>query len=75
MRGFSKTQAAGLFLAGAAAGAVTALLLSPKNGAQMRRQIRRFSKRTIDQLDDLQGDIRDQISESYSQVKRMITTA
>jgi gas vesicle protein len=75
MSGFSKTQVAGLFVAGAAIGAAAALLFAPKTGAQMRKDIRRFSKRTIGQLDDLQSDLRDQISEGYSQVKRMITTA
>ena len=75
MRGFSKTEVAGFFIAGAAAGAVTALLLAPKTGSQVRRDLRRFSKRAINQLGDLQSDLRDQISEGYSQVKKMIMTA
>jgi gas vesicle protein len=75
MRGFSKTEVAGFFLTGAAIGAAAALLLAPKSGVQMRKDIRRFSKKTINQLDDLQTDIRDQINEGYTQVKRMITTA
>jgi len=75
MRGFSKTEVAGFFLTGAAIGAAAGLLLAPKTGTQMRKDIRRFSKKTMDQLDDLQTDIRDQINDGYSQVKRMITTA
>jgi len=75
MRGFSKTEVAGFFVAGAAAGAITALLLAPKTGSQVRRDIRRFSKRTINQLDDLQADLREQISDGYAQVKKMIMTA
>jgi gas vesicle protein len=79
MRGFSKTEAAGFFLTGAAIGAAAALLFAPKTGSQMRKDIRRFSKKTIDQLDDLKSDfrdqLRDQINEGYTQVKRMITTA
>jgi gas vesicle protein len=82
MRGFSKTEAVGLFIAGAAVGAAAALLLTPKTGAQARKEIRRFSKRAVGQLDDLQSDIRDQITDGYEQVKsgyqqvkRMITTA
>ena len=75
MRGFSKTEMAGFFLTGAAIGAAAALLLAPKTGTQMRKDIRRFSKKTMDQLDGLQTDIRDQINDGYSQVKRMITTA
>ena len=75
MRGFSKTEVAGFFLTGAAIGAAAALLLAPKTGAQMRKDIRRISKKTMDQLDDLQTDIRDQLNDGYTQVKRMITTA
>ena len=72
MRGFSKTEVTGLFLTGAAIGAAAALLLAPKTGVQMRKDIRRLSKRTMDQLDDLQSDIREQISESYGQVIEVI---
>ena len=68
MRGVSKTQVAGLFLTGAAVGAVVALVIAPKTGAQTRRDIRRFSKKTMDQLDNLQSDVRDQVSERYEQV-------
>jgi gas vesicle protein len=68
MRGISKTQVAGLFLTGAAVGAAAALLFAPKSGAQTRKDIRKFSKKTVDQLGDLQSDIREQISERYDQV-------
>jgi len=75
MRGFSKTEVAGFVIAGAAIGAAAALLFAPKTGNQMRKDIRRLSKRTVNQLDDLQSDLRGQINEGYTQVKRMITTA
>jgi len=68
MRGFSKTEVAGFFLTGAAIGAVAGLLMAPKSGTQTRRDIRRFSKKTIDQLDDLQSDVREQITDGYEQV-------
>jgi gas vesicle protein len=55
MRRFSKTQVAGLFLTGATVGAAVALLFAPKAGAQTRKDLRRFSKRTVNQLDDLQS--------------------
>ena len=61
-----------MFIAGAAMGAVAALLFAPKAGVQVRKDIRRFSKKTMNQLDDLQCDIRDQITEGYAQVRRMI---
>ena len=72
MRAFSKTQLAGFFLIGAGAGAVAALLLAPKAGNQIRRDIRKFSKKTINQLDGLQSEIRDQITDGYAQVRKMI---
>ena len=75
MRGISKTQFAGLFVTGAAIGAAATLLFAPKSGAQMRKDIRRISKRTLSQLDDLKCDIRGQITEGYAQVRKMIKTA
>ena len=75
MRDISKTQVAGFFVVGAVTGAVAALLFAPKSGVQIRKDIRRISRRTMDQLDDLQSDIRDQITEGYAQVKKMIKTA
>jgi gas vesicle protein len=75
MQGISKTQCTAVFVAGLAVGATAAFLLAPKTGAQVRKDLRRFSKRTMNQLDDLQGDIRDQISHGYNQVRKMITTA
>ena len=75
MQGFSKTQVAGFLLAGAGIGAVVALLFAPKAGVQVRKDIRKISRKTLGQLDDLQADIRDQISDRYAQVKKMIKTA
>ena len=68
MRGFTKTDALGFFVTGAAVGAVAALVLAPKSGAQTRKDIRRFSKKAVDRIDDLQCDVREQISEGYEQV-------
>jgi len=75
MQGFSKTHVAGFFVTGAVIGAVAALVFAPKTGVQMRKEIRRFSKKAMNQLDDLQCDIRDQINDGYAQVRKMITTA
>jgi gas vesicle protein len=58
----SKTQVAGFLIAGAALGAFVTLLLAPKSGAQTRKDIRRLSKKTLDQLGELQNDVRDQVS-------------
>lgn len=62
MARISKSGVAGCFLAGAAVGAAFALLYAPKTGVQTRRDIRKFSKRTVDRLDDLQEDIREQVT-------------
>jgi gas vesicle protein len=63
MARFSKSQAAGFLLTGAVVGAAVALLYAPKSGAQTRRDIRKFSKRTLDRLDDLQDEMRDQVTD------------
>ena len=68
MAGFTKTQMTGFFLTGAAVGAAVALVLAPKSGAHTRRDIRRFSKKAMNQFDGLQSDIRNQVSEGYEQV-------
>jgi len=68
VRGFSKTDAMGFFITGAAVGAAVALLLAPKSGAQTRKDISRFSKKAINRIDDLQCDVREQINEGYEQV-------
>lgn len=69
MRGFSKTQVAGFFITGAAVGAAVALVLAPKTGAQTRRDLRRFSKKALNQFDDLQCDVREQITDGYEQMR------
>jgi gas vesicle protein len=68
MRGFSKTEVVGFFVTGAAVGAAAALLLAPKSGAQTRKDIRRFSKKAVNQIDDFQNDVREQLTEGYDQV-------
>jgi gas vesicle protein len=75
MQGFTKTQVAGFFLAGAGIGAIAGLLFAPKSGIQVRKDIRKISKKTLNQLDDLQSDLRDQLSDGYEQVKKMLKTA
>jgi gas vesicle protein len=43
------------FLAGAAIGAVAALLLAPQSGRESRDQLRRYARRTQDGLRDVAG--------------------
>ncbi len=86
MERFSKSLMAGVFIAGAAVGAAAALLYAPKSGAQTRKDLRKFSKRTVDKIDDLQNDVRGQITDwvedvsgviedGKSRLKKMIQTA
>ena len=75
MRGFSKTQVIGFFLTGAAVGTAVALLYAPKSGVETRKQIKKFSKKAVHQLDDLQNDLREQISDGYQQVVEVFDNA
>ena len=69
---FSKMQIAGYLMTGAAAGSIIGLIFAPKSGAQTRKDIRRFSKKTVKQLDHLQHEVRDQISGGYEQVMDVV---
>ena len=55
-------EAAGCLLAGAMVGAAIALLYAPQSGVQTKKDIRKFARKTVHRLDDLQGDIRDQVA-------------
>jgi gas vesicle protein len=68
MRGYSKSDVLGFFIAGAAVGAAVGLIVAPKSGEQTRKDIRRFSKKAVNRFDDLQSDVRDQIEDGYEQV-------
>jgi gas vesicle protein len=59
----SMKQAAGFLFTGAVVGAAVALLYAPQSGARTTRDIRRFSRKTVTRLDDLQGNIRDQVTD------------
>ncbi|HEX4998260.1 MAG TPA: YtxH domain-containing protein [Terriglobia bacterium] len=67
-----KRLAAGLFLAGAMAGVGVALLCAPQSGARTRRDIGRFARKTADQLDDLQGNIREQVTDCIEDLTEVV---
>ncbi len=58
----NKAESLGLFIAGVLAGAAFAVLYAPTSGVRTRKQIRRYARRKIEQLDDLQDDIRSQVN-------------
>lgn len=57
-----KAEAVGLLITGALIGVTVGLLFAPQSGVRTRKQIKRQSRRKLDQLDDLQGEIRDQVN-------------
>ena len=60
---------------GAAAGAAIALLYAPKTGEKTRKDLRRFSRKTVDRLDDLQSEIRDQVGHLVEDVNDQLMGA
>lgn len=54
-------QASVLLLAGAVVGAALALLYAPQSGRRTKKDIKRFAVKSVNRLDDLQGDIRDHV--------------
>ena len=49
-------QAAGFLFAGVVAGAAIALLYAPQSGVGTTKNIKKFARKTVDRLDDIQGD-------------------
>jgi gas vesicle protein len=56
-------QAAGFLLAGAMVGAAIALLYAPQSGVRTKKDIKKFARTTVDRLDNLQENIRDQVAD------------
>src|SRR5687767_12614589 len=52
-------KATGFLLVGAAVGAGVALLYAPQSGNETKKDIRRFARKTVNGLDELQTGIRD----------------
>ena len=68
----SMKQAAGFFFTGAMVGAAVTLLYAPQSGARTTRDIKRFSRKSLARLDDLQGNIGDQVTEWVESVTEFI---
>ena len=47
--------------AGAMVGAAIALLYAPQSGPRTTKKVKKFARKTVDSLDNLQGDIRDHV--------------
>jgi gas vesicle protein len=65
-------QAAGFLLAGAMMGAAVALLYAPQAGARTQRDIKKAARNAVNRLDDLQGDIRGQVTDWVDDMTEII---
>ena len=65
-------QAAGFLFAGAIVGSAITLLYAPQSGVRTKKNIKKFARKTVDRLDDLQGDIRDQVSNWVDDVAEVV---
>jgi len=68
----SMKQAAGFLFTGAMVGAAVALLYAPQSGARTTRDIKRFSRKAAARLDDLQGNIRDQVADLVDDMTEVV---
>jgi gas vesicle protein len=63
MANIDMKQAAGFMFAGAMVGAAIALLYAPQSGIRTKKDVKKFARKTVDRLHDLQGDIRDKVAD------------
>ena len=56
-------QAVAFLLAGAVTGAAIVLLYAPQSGVRTKKDLRKFARKTVGRLDDLQSNIRDQVTD------------
>ena len=68
-------QSAGFLFAGAIVGSAIALLYAPQSGVRTRKNIKKLARETVDRLDDLQGDIRDQVSNWVNDMAEVVKDA
>jgi len=68
----SMKQAVGFLFTGAMVGAAVALLYAPQSGARTTKDIKKFSRKTVARLDDLQGNIRDQVTDWVENITEVV---
>jgi gas vesicle protein len=56
-------QAAVFLFAGAMVGSAVALLCAPQSGARTTKGVNRFARKTVNRLEDLQGDIHNRVAD------------
>jgi len=72
MAQISVKHATGFLIAGAMVGAAVALLYAPQSGARTKRDLKKFARNTGDRLNDLQADIRDQVTDWVENVSDVV---
>ena len=65
-------QAAGFLCAGAIVGVAIALLYAPQSGFRTKKNIKKFARKTLDRIDDLQGDIRNHVSDWVDEMTEIV---
>jgi gas vesicle protein len=65
-------HAVGILFAGAIVGAAIALLYAPQTGVRTRKGIKKFAGKTVDRLDDLQEDLRDQVADGIDGITGVV---
>jgi gas vesicle protein len=65
-------KAAGFLFVGATVGAAIALLYAPQSGVRTKKDIKKFARKTVDRLDDLQGDIRDRVTDLVDDMTEVV---
>jgi gas vesicle protein len=68
----SMKQAAGFLVTGAMVGAAVALLYAPQSGVRTTKDIKKFSRKTVARLDELQGNVRDQVSDWVKNINELV---
>jgi len=64
--------AVGFLFAGVITGAVVALLYTPQSGIRTKKDIKKFARKTVDRVDDLQEDIRNQVADWVDEMTELI---
>lgn len=65
-------HAAGFLMAGAVIGAAVALLYAPQSGVRTQRNLKKFARNSKHRLEDLQDDIRNQVTDWVEKVTDVV---
>jgi gas vesicle protein len=62
----------GSFIVGLAVGAGVALLFAPRSGAETRRELGRSARRAREAAEELAGDLRESVMDSYEEARQRV---